>query len=137
MSKEDAAAREAAEAKISTGEPPAPPDYLTDAQREIFETVCTDLKESSILCSIDNYVLANFAIAVDRLQNIERSINAMPEKMLEKSVMAAKDRYTKDFFRGCAAIDICHRGYAIRSADHPQQTRVRDIHKIPARRKSF
>ena len=77
---------------------------LTDAQREIFETVCTDLKESSILCSIDNYVLANFAIAVDRLQNIERSINATPEKMLEKSVMAAKDRYTKDFFRGCSEL---------------------------------
>lgn len=35
LSKEDAAAREAAEAKISTGEPPTPPDYLTDAQREI------------------------------------------------------------------------------------------------------
>lgn len=104
LSKEDAAAREAAEAKISTGEPPTPPDYLTDAQQEIFETVCTDLKESSILCSIDNYVLANFAIAVDRLQNIERSINATPEKMLEKSVMAAKDRYTKDFFRGCSEL---------------------------------
>ena len=71
LSKEDAAAREAAEAKISTGEPPTPPDYLTDAQREIFETVCTDLKESSILCSIDNYVLANFAIAVDRLHEVD------------------------------------------------------------------
>ena len=92
LSKEDAAAREAAEAKISTGEPPTPPDYLTDAQREIFETVCTDLKESSILCSIDNYVLANFAIAVDRLQNIERSINAMPEKMLEKSVKKVRKK---------------------------------------------
>ena len=28
----------------------------------------------------------------------------MPEKMLEKSVMAAKDRYTKDFFRGCSEL---------------------------------
>ena len=37
LSKEDAAAREAAEAKISTGEPPTPPDYLTDAQRELAE----------------------------------------------------------------------------------------------------
>lgn len=101
LTKDEADARKNAEEKLMPDEPPEPPAHLSDSQKEIFKTVCSQLKESTILCSLDNYVLANFSIAVDRLNYIETLINAHPEKLLEKGLMTAKDKYTKDFFRGC------------------------------------
>ncbi len=101
LTKAEADARKNAEEKLTPDKPPKPPEHLSDSQRKIFKTVCTQLEESKILCSLDSYVLANFAIAVDRLNYIETLINAHPEKLLEKGVMTAKDKYTKDFFRGC------------------------------------
>lgn len=101
LTKVEVDARNDAEKKLTPDKPPKPPEHLSDSQKKIFKTVCTQLKESKILCSLDSYVLANFAIAVDRLNYIEALINSHPEKILEKSLMAAKEKYTRDFFRGC------------------------------------
>lgn len=101
LTKAEADAREKAEERLTPDKPPKPPEHLSDSQKKIFKTVCTQLKESKILCSLDNYVLANFAIAVDRLNYIETLINRQPDNLLDKAVMTAKDKYTKDFFRGC------------------------------------
>lgn len=101
LTKAEADARKNAEEKLTPDKPPKPPEHLSDSQKKIFKTVCNQLKESAILCSLDSYVLANFAIAVDRLNYIEALINSQPKKLLEKEVMTAKDKYTKDFFRGC------------------------------------
>lgn len=101
LTKVEVDARNDAEKKLTPDKPPKPPEHLSDSQKKIFKTVCTQLKESKILCSLDNYVLANFAIAVDRLNYIETLINRQPDNLLDKAVMTAKDKYTKDFFRGC------------------------------------
>lgn len=104
ITKAEAEARKKAEGRLSSSRAPEPPEYLSDNQRAIFKTVCSELDESKILCSLDNFVLAAFAVAVDRLSAIEDNINQTPNSMLNKSIMSAKDKYTKDFFRCCSEL---------------------------------
>ena len=50
---------------------------------------------------MDGYILATCAIAIDRLEQIEESINGNPTLLSDAAFMASKDKYTKDFFRCC------------------------------------
>lgn len=104
LTKEEMESRGSEENKVTTNNPPSPPSHLTDEQKAIFNFICEELKESRILCSLDNYVLATFAVAVDRLNYIERRINANSGELFEKDIMTAKDKYTKDFFRCCSEL---------------------------------
>lgn len=101
LTKAEADARKEAESRLASSKAPEPPEHLSESQRLIFETVCSELEESEILCSLDSFVLSTFAVAVDRLSAIEKEINQCPTSMLDKSIMTAKDKYTKDFFRCC------------------------------------
>lgn len=101
LTKDEIANRASEENKVTLNKKPSPPSHLTDEQKAIFNFICNELEESKILCSLDNFVLATCAIAVDRLNYIEARINTSNGEMFEKDVMAAKDKYTKDFFRCC------------------------------------
>lgn len=101
LTKDEIANRTSEENKVTPNKKPSPPSHLTDEQKAIFNFICNELEESKILCSLDNFVLATCAIAVDRLNYIENRINASNGEMFEKDVMTAKDKYTKDFFRCC------------------------------------
>lgn len=101
LTKDEIANRASEENKVTQNKKPSPPSHLTDEQKAIFNFICNELEESKILCSLDNFVLATCAIAVDRLNYIEARINTSNGEMFEKDVMAAKDKYTKDFFRCC------------------------------------
>lgn len=78
-----------------------PPKHLTSAQKKIFKFIVKELEASSILGNLDVYVLAECSIALDRMQEIEARINEDFENIASQSLMMAKDRYTKSFFRCC------------------------------------
>lgn len=78
-----------------------PPLYLTVSQKKIFRFIVSNLEESGILSNLDNYVLAECSICIDRMQEIETKINEKPDLISDTALMSAKDKYTKAFFRYC------------------------------------
>ena len=78
-----------------------PPKHLSKEQKKIFKEIVKKLDSSQILSDKDVYLLSEFAVSIDRLQEIERRINETPELLFDPKVMSSKDKYTKIFFRGC------------------------------------
>lgn len=78
-----------------------PPKHLNTAQKKIFKEIVKKLDASQILSDKDNYLVAEFAISIDRLQEIERRINETVDFLFDTQVMSSKDKYTKIFFRCC------------------------------------
>lgn len=78
-----------------------PSKHLTAPQRKIFKFIVSNLESSGILGNLDNYVLDECSICIDRMQTIEKQVNENPELLADSSLMATKDRYTKAFFRYC------------------------------------
>lgn len=83
-----------------------PPKYLTRRQKIVFNNLVKELMPAQILGSVDVYVLTQAAIAIDRLRTIETEINKDNEKMFNRDVLAARERYTKDFFRCCNELSL-------------------------------
>lgn len=107
LTKEEKAIRELTEEKLKGGaDKITPPKYLNNNQKKIFKRIVDLLKESGILGNVDVYILTQTAIAIDRLQEIERLINEDTSRMFDKEVMSAKDKYTKDFFRCCNELSL-------------------------------
>jgi P27 family predicted phage terminase small subunit len=77
----------------------SPPEYLSSKQKEIFKYIVNELTTSGILGNLDIYILATCAIAIDRLEVIEGMINEKFSRVMNKDLMAAKDKYNKDLFR--------------------------------------
>jgi len=77
----------------------SPPDYLSLKQKEIFEYIVTELATSGILGNLDIYILSTCCIAIDRLEVIESKINDKFSMIMNKDLMAAKDKYSKDLFK--------------------------------------
>lgn len=84
----------------------SPPSYLNNRQKKIFNYIVEELKASGILGNLDIYILSTCSISIDRLQQIEKLINKDTEKLLDKNLMSAKDKYTKDFFRCCNELSL-------------------------------
>jgi P27 family predicted phage terminase small subunit len=84
----------------------SPPKHLNARQKKIFKYVVEELQASGILGNLDIYILATFAISIDRLQGIEKLINKDIEKLFDKDLMRAKEKYTKDFFRCCNELSL-------------------------------
>ncbi|MCM1508289.1 MAG: P27 family phage terminase small subunit [Ruminococcus flavefaciens] len=78
-----------------------PASHLTAPQKKIFKFIVSNLEDSGILGNLDNYVLNECSICIDRMQCIEKQINEDPDLMADTALMATKDRYTKAFFRYC------------------------------------
>lgn len=76
-----------------------PPSYLNKKQKLIFSYIVKELETSGILGNLDIYILSTCCIAIDRLQEIESTINSDIERLSDSSLMGAKDKYTKDLFR--------------------------------------
>lgn len=83
-----------------------PPAYLNDDQKKVFKVIVKELEAAGILSNLDIYILSTCAIAIVRLINIEHMINEDEEYILNKSLMSAKDKYTKDFFRCCNELSL-------------------------------
>ena len=78
-----------------------PPKHLSKEQKKIFKEIVKKLEASQILSDKDVYLLSEFSVSIDRLQEIERRINEEPGLLFDQKVMSTKDKYTKIFFRGC------------------------------------
>lgn len=78
-----------------------PPKWLSKRQKVLFKRVVTELSSSNILGNLDEYILAQFSVAVDRLWTIEQQINEEPELMQDRQLMASKEKYSKDLYRCC------------------------------------
>lgn len=83
-----------------------PPSYLNLRQKNIFKYIVKNLEAAGILGNLDIYVLSTCSIAIDRLQEIESIINKDFEKIYDKELMGAKDKYTKDLYRCCNELSL-------------------------------
>lgn len=94
--------REEKEKKLKgTNDKLKPLKYLNKRQKQIFKYILENLEESKILGNLDVFVLNQTAIAIERLESLEKEANNNPELMLRSSYKSARDMYSKDFFRCC------------------------------------
>lgn len=78
-----------------------PPLYLTDSQMEIFNYIMAELQEADILGNLDLFILAQTAIAVDRIQELDRQANQDKSLIFENSFRQARSEASKEYFRCC------------------------------------
>lgn len=107
LTKEEKESRLETEQKLKGGaDRISPPSCLNARQKKIFKYIVEELKESGILGNLDIYILGTCSISIDRLQQIEKLINKDIKQLLNKDLMSAKDKYTKDFFRCCNELSL-------------------------------
>lgn len=107
LTKEELAARQEIENRIrGSTDQLIPPDYLTPNQVSIFKFVLQELEASGILGNLDVYVLTLFAIAADRISQIESEINQDPRLRENSRLMSTREKYSKEFYRGCEALGL-------------------------------
>ena len=100
--KEEVALRQEIEENLRGGTGmPAPPDWLTEEQRALFNRIVTQYMDADILAALDAVSLAQFCVAVDRLQYIETEINRSPELLNNREFMNARRGYESTMWRGC------------------------------------
>lgn len=80
-----------------------PPSYLNSNAKKIFKYIVAELDSSGILTNLDNYILANTSIAIDRIQEAEKLLNT---DILNKDALRVKENYMKDFFRCCNELSL-------------------------------
>ena len=83
-----------------------PPDWLTDGQRGVFNLVVEELAASEILGNVDVYVLTQFAVATERMFDLERRVNDSPRLVQDKELIFARNSYVKDFWRGANELSL-------------------------------
>lgn len=85
----------------------SPPDYLNNNQVDLFNCIKSELEESELLSNLDVYILSKCAIAIDRLQYIEKKVNDNPKLLLvQNPLMSNKKNYDADFFRCCNELSL-------------------------------
>jgi phage terminase small subunit len=78
-----------------------PSSRLNANQKKIFKYIVSELEASKILGNLDTFFLEMGAIAIDRLQCIEREINRDFSMIYSKELMSAKSKYSTDFLKFC------------------------------------
>jgi P27 family predicted phage terminase small subunit len=107
LTKEELEGRTEMEDKLKGGSDKiSPPRHLNTDQKKIFNYIVSELSASGILGNLDVYILETCAIAINRIQEIEEMINDDIDNLINKSLMSAKDKYTKDFFRCCNELSL-------------------------------
>lgn len=102
ISKEERENREETEKKIKgKSNKLKPPKYLNDRQKKVFKFILNELKESDILGNLDVFVLSQTAIAIERLESLEKQANEDASLLISNSFKSTRDMYSKDFFRCC------------------------------------
>ncbi len=79
---------------------------LNANQKKIFNYIVAEMAASNILGNLDTFILETACIAIDRLQGIEKLINQDFERICDKDLMAAKNKYTSDFFKCCQELSL-------------------------------
>jgi len=98
--------RAAAEKALKSGSPPRVPSSLSKNQKKICKSIIKKLEKADILCSLDEWILAKTAIAIDKLAEIDKDIEAEPDMKYDREVMNSRAKYTQDFYRGCNELGL-------------------------------
>lgn len=98
--------RAAAEESLKTKKPTKPPRNLNKEQKKIFREIAGKLEDADVLCSLDDYILAKTAVAIDKLREIDADIEENPGLKYNQQVMNARAKYTQDFYRGCNELGL-------------------------------
>ena len=107
LTKEEIQVREETEQKLrGAADNLSPPTHLNSRQKKIFIYIVEELEASGIVGNLDVYILGTCAIAIDRLQQIERLFNKDINNLKDKELMKAKTEYTKDLFRCCNELSL-------------------------------
>lgn len=78
-----------------------PSNRLNSNQKKLFKQIVDHYSKLNIAGDIDFLTLEYTVIAIDRLQNIEKMINQDFDMIRDPELMRAKDKYTRDFLKGC------------------------------------
>ena len=78
-----------------------PPLYLTESQMAIFNYIMEELQEADILGNLDLFILAQTAIAVDRLQELDQQANQNKDRLFKNAFRQARAEASKEYFRCC------------------------------------
>jgi phage terminase small subunit len=76
------------------------PSRLNSNQKKIFNVIKKHIENVGVYGTIDAQMLETTAIAIDRLQTIEKMINQDFDNIYNRELMAAKSKYTADFLKG-------------------------------------
>ncbi len=79
----------------------APPKYLTTSQNAVFRKLVKELRDSNVLSSLDVYVLANCAIAIDRIRLYDERIAADASLLYDRDVIGNRNKTVTEFLRYC------------------------------------
>lgn len=83
LAKEEKQLRQEVEEKLKgAADKISPPKHLNTRQKKIFKYIVTELKASGILGNLDTYILGACAIAIDRINEIEKLINEISRNCL-------------------------------------------------------
>ncbi|MBQ8135354.1 MAG: phage terminase small subunit P27 family [Clostridia bacterium] len=83
-----------------------PPYVLSKEQKKIFNKIKGIYEKSDVLGELDAYILAEAAVVIDRLQQLEQMINDNPDLLTDKDLMSIRKGYTQDYYRACNELGL-------------------------------
>lgn len=132
MSKKDRKEREEKENELRGNNKKIKPfKYLNKRQKAIFKDILKNLNRD-ILSNLDIYLLNQTAVTIERLESIEKRINEANLSVIESGrdsldvfeitkLKAARDMYSKDFFRCCNELSLSPQSRAKLSISVPTE----------------
>lgn len=102
ISKEEIAARQQQEEELrGNADKIKAPTYLLPAQKRIFNNIVKELQSSNILSNLDVHILTLASTSIYYIQQIEKKMIENDDLIADKTLLTAKEKYTKEFFRCC------------------------------------
>lgn len=107
QTKDEINARIAEEDKLGGGKDAiVPPEWLSDVQKIIFESVVDAFAAADVLRNLDVHILAEFAWSLDCKCRAQAMINSDPDMLLNGQALNALKRYQDVFFRCCNELSL-------------------------------
>ena len=83
-----------------------PSSHLSKEQKKIFRQIVKELEASGILSNLDVFILDKAAIAIERMQAIDKMINEDIELIADGKLRLARQSYSQEFFRCCNELSL-------------------------------
>ena len=83
-----------------------PPYKLSDNQLNIFNKIRDVYDNVGLIGELDIYTLAEGAVVIGRLQQLEMMINDNPDLLVNKDIMSIRKGYTQDYYRLCNELGL-------------------------------
>ena len=102
LAEDNAKARKFLETSVQgAGEAPEAPEYLTEAQKTVYNDIVDGLKESGILGKLDVYPLEATAVAIVAVREINKMIEDNPDLLFDTRIIGTRAKFQTEFWRGC------------------------------------